>query len=70
MTTPEMTALEFLALVAEMRRLQSAFFRSRAPQDLHAAREAEKKVDAVIKDWKAGPLRRTVQGALFEDSPS
>ena len=63
-----MTVGAFIRLVAEMRRLQTAFFRSNGDRNaLAAAREAEAKVDAVIKDWKAGPLRRTVQQSLFEE---
>jgi hypothetical protein len=68
MKQPEMTVGDFIRLVAEMRKLQTAFFRSKGDQAaLLAARDAEAKVDAVIKDWKAGPLRRAVQGALFEE---
>jgi hypothetical protein len=62
-----MTVEDFIRLVSEMRRLQKTFFRTRDHGALLEAREAEEKVDAVIKDWKAGPLRHAAQQALFED---
>lgn len=65
-----MTAKEFFDLVAEMRKHQNLFFRTRNSGDYHKSRELERKVDAEINRVQSlmGGSKNPapVQGELFQ----
>lgn len=44
----------FVTLVEEMRRLQREYFRTRQSGVLHDAKQAERKVDQMIADFRNG----------------
>ncbi len=61
------TLLEQIAeATAEMRDKQKAYFGDRKQSLLIAAKEAEKKVDALIAEWKRTKERESGQLELFK----
>ena len=61
--TPEQ-AKRLLKAGKDMREAQQAFFRSRHPTDLKAARDLERRFDTLIKECET----RTTQGKLFPNT--
>lgn len=55
---------EFVAAVAEMRRLQREYFKTRHPNTLAFAKKAERKVDGMLEGFLAGEKPEQV-GNLF-----
>lgn len=53
---------EFVKVVEEMRRLQREYFRTRQSGVLHEAKQAERKVDQMIVDFRKGKPKE--QGRL------
>jgi len=60
---------DFLAKVAEMRRLQKEYFKSRDPFTLRAAKKAESEVDTFLQLGKftaKEPVANATQPSLFQ----
>ena len=53
---------EFISAVEEMRRLQREYFKFRSNGTLQEAKQAERKVDQMIADFRKGKTRE--QGRL------
>lgn len=58
-----MRASEFVALVGRMRKHQDEYFKTRSPAALRAAKECERKVDAIV-----AANQDSKQGRLFPES--
>jgi len=56
--------LAFLTAVDQMRECQKAYFRTRSPSSLAAAKKCERAVDAIIKQARAEKARE-IQTELF-----
>ena len=57
-----MTLNEFISMVEDMRRLQREYFRTRQSGVLQEAKQAERKVDQMIADFRKGKTQE--QGRL------
>lgn len=60
-----MRASEFIELVGRMRKHQDDYFKTRSQESLRAAKECERKVDAIV-----AANRNAKQGRLFSEAGS